>query len=90
MIAPVLPPEHDPLVPRCGYFTGETTPAGCQALMRRYKAAINVVTAASSLRHHIRRSLDVGPRSKDVSKEAHLWRRLTETIEAFNKEAREP
>jgi hypothetical protein len=84
--APVLPPERDPQVPSCGYFTGETTPHGCQKLMRKYRAAVKVATAASLLAAHVKRSLDVGPLSKSPSKEAHYWRQLREMLDAFNKE----
>lgn len=81
MSTPVLPPERD--IPSCGYFTGNTTPAGCQKLMRKYRAAIRVATDAQMLANTVERSLDVGPRSKDPSREAVQWRSLRESLKLF-------
>ncbi len=88
MVAPTLPAERP--MPHCGYFTGETTPAGCQLLMRRYKAAINVATAATLLANHVKRSLNVGPLSTAPAHEAKLWAHLREMLDRFNKEAATP
>ncbi len=88
MIAPVLPAERE--IPHCGYFTGETTPPGCKLLMKRYRAALAVVAATSMLAAHLKRSLDVGPISKEVSKEARYWRQVREALDVFNKTAEIP
>ena len=86
MTGPVLPPEKE--IPHCGYFTGETTPAGCQALMRRYRAAIKVATAAQQLATHVERSLNVGPLTTNPSREAQCWRKLRAELDEFNKLAK--
>lgn len=80
---PALPDKHPK---SCGYFTGETTPAGCQLLMRKHRAAIRVATDAQMLANHCKKSLDAGPMSKDPSREAGLWRALNEALDQFRSE----
>lgn len=77
------PPERDSQVPSCGYFRGETAPAGCKVLMRKYRAAIRVATDAQMLANTVAKSLDAGPLSKDPSREAGQWRALRESLRQF-------
>ena len=78
---PALPAE----TVHCGYFTGDTTPAGCKALMERYRAAIRVATSAQNLCHFMRKSLDVGPRqSTSPRHETWHWVALQSALAEFN------
>ncbi len=86
--APVLAPEKE--IPHCGYFTGKTTPPACQVMMRRYRAAIRVATAAQQLAAFVERSLNVGPITTHPSREAFHWRKLRFELDEFNKLASVP
>ena len=86
--APVWAAEKE--IPHCGYFTGKTTPPSCQIMMRKYRAAVRVATAAQQLAIFVERSLNVGPLTTHPSREALHWRKLRFELDEFNKLARDP
>lgn len=79
---PALPAEMD----HCGYFRGETMPAGCKLMTERYRAAIRVATNAQNLCNFMRKSLDAGPSQfTSPRQEAWHWRALQDALAEFNK-----
>lgn len=57
-----------------------------QELHRLWQSDVVLFQAAKALANHVKRSVDVGPQSKNPSREAMLWRNLRAALKKYEED----